>query len=263
MLVAFTLVGSGLLLVLLLPLLNLVLTTEWSTLAAAWSEPGAARAVRLSAWTSTASVGVMALVGIPLGYVLARGRFPGKPLLICLVALPMVLPGLAGGVLLLLTFGPLGTVGQVSADLGLPLHSNSAGIILAQLYVAAPFVIITSMVAFNAVEPQLEIAAATLGDSPWTVFRRVSLPLALPTITAGLVLAWVRALGEFGATMILAYNPQTLPVHLWVRFQAGGLREALPLALLLVVLAGLAIVVWRAVGRITPQSNPDRMIEPR
>jgi molybdate/tungstate transport system permease protein len=107
------------------------------------------------------------------------------------------------------------------------------------------------MMAFDGVDPKLEMAAATLGDSQWHIFRRVSLPLAWPGIAAGITLAWVRALGEFGATMIVAYNPHTLPVHLWVSFEADGLRGALPVAFLLVVLAALAVAVSTLLGRPT------------
>ena len=106
----------------------------------------------------------MTLLGVPLGYVLARGRIPCKQLLIGLVFLPMVVPGLAGGILLLLTFGPYGTVGGPLAAWKIALTSNPAGIVLAQLYVSSPFVVVSSLVAFTGVDPKLEIAAATLGD---------------------------------------------------------------------------------------------------
>jgi molybdate/tungstate transport system permease protein len=163
----------------------------------------------------------------------------------------MVVPGLAGGILLLQAFGPYGAVGGPLAALGVAVTGNPAGIVLAQLYVASPLVIVSAMMAFDGVDPKLEMAAATLGDSQWHIFRRVSLPLAWPGIAAGITLAWVRALGEFGATMIVAYNPHTLPVHLWVSFEADGLRGALPVAFLLVVLAALAVAVSTLLGRPT------------
>jgi molybdate/tungstate transport system permease protein len=107
------------------------------------------------------------------------------------------------------------------------------------------------MVAFTGVDARLEMAAATLGDSPWQIFRRISLPLAWPGIAAGITLAWIRALGEFGATMIVAYSPHTLPVYLWVRFEANGLVGALPVAFLLVVLAAAAVALSRVFDRLT------------
>src|SRR6185295_1194494 len=101
----------------------------------------------------------------------------------------------------------------------------------------------------------LEMAAATLGDSQWHIFRRVSLPLAWPGIAAGITLAWIRALGEFGATMIVAYSPHTLPVYLWTSFESNGLAGALPVAFLLVLLAAIAVAVSRLLGRLTPDGG--------
>lgn len=256
MLLVFGAIGGLLLLNLVLPIANLLMQADWSGWIASLRDPRAANALRISALTSTISVAIMTLFGVPLGYVLARGRLRLKQLLIGLVFLPMVVPGLAGGILLLLTFGPYGPVGSPLAAWNIALTSNPAGIVLAQLYVASPFVIISAMVAFNGVDSKLEMAAATLGDSSWQIFRRISLPLAWPGIAAGITLAWIRALGEFGATMIVAYNPHTLPVYLWVRFEANGLQGALPVAFLLVVLATVAVVISRRFERLNREERP-------
>ncbi len=246
-------VGAFLLLDLVLPLANLLAHVDPSGWLAALREPGAGDALRTSVLTSAITVLLMTVFGVPLGHVLARGRLPGRQLLIGLVFLPMVVPGLAGGILLLLTFGPYGTLGGPLAawNGSLALTGNLAGIVLAQLYVASPFVVISAMVAFNGVDPKLEMAAAMLGDSPWQIFRRISLPLAWPGIAAGITLAWIRALGEFGATMIVAYNPHTLPVYLWTKFESNGLPGALPVAFLLVVLAAGAVAVSTLLNRLT------------
>ena len=135
----------------------------------------------------------------------------------------MVVPGLAGGILLLLTFGPHGTIGSPLDAWDIALTNNLAGIVLAQLFVSAPFVIVSAYAGFAGVDAKLEMAAATLGDSRWDIFRRISLPLAWPGIAAGITLAWIRALGEFGATLIVAYNPHTLPVYMWVSLNPNGL----------------------------------------
>src|SRR4029077_10869792 len=214
-------------------------------------DPGAADALRVSALTSATTVALMTLFGVPLGYVLARARLRFTQGLIGLVFLPMVVPGLAGGLLLLLTFGPYGTIGGPLAAWGIDLTSNPAGIVLAQLYVSSPLVIVASLVAFTNVDPKLEMAAAMLGDSPWHIFWRISLPLAWPGIAAGLTLAWIRALGEFGATMIVAYSPHTLPIYMWARFESNGLTGALPVAFLLVLLAAAAVALSRFLGRLT------------
>ncbi|HEV7505059.1 MAG TPA: ABC transporter permease subunit [Thermoanaerobaculia bacterium] len=247
----FGAIGGLLLLNLVLPIANLLIHIDLPRWIAALRDPRAGDALRISTLTSAISVVIMTLFGVPLGYVLARGRLPFKQVLISLVFLPMVVPGLAGGILLLLTFGPYGTVGGPLSAWNIALTSNPAGIVLAQLYVASPFVIISALVAFNNVDSKLEMAAATLGDSQWQIFRRISLPLAWPGIAAGITLAWIRALGEFGATMIVAYNPHTLPVYMWVKFESNGLIGALPVAFLLVLLAAVAVALSMLLGRLT------------
>jgi molybdate/tungstate transport system permease protein len=244
-------VGAFLLLDLVLPIANLLAHVDASGWLAALREPGAGDALRTSVVTSGITVLLMTVFGVPLGHVLARGRLPGRQLLIGLVFLPMVVPGLAGGILLLLTFGPYGTLGAPLAGWNVALIGNLAGIVLAQLYVASPFVVISAMVAFNGVDPKLEMAAATLGDSQWHIFWRISLPLAWPGIAAGITLAWIRALGEFGATLIVAYSPHTLPVDMWVQFESNGLSGALPVAFVLVLLAGGAVTFSALLSRVS------------
>ncbi len=247
----FGAIGGLLLLNLVLPIANLLIHADWSHWMESLRDPRAGDALRISAMTSSIAVAIMTLLGVPLGYVLARGHLRFKQLLIGLVFLPMVVPGLAGGILLLQTFGPYGTIGGPLAAWNIALTGNPAGIVLAQLYVASPFVVVSSLVAFAGVDAKLEMAAATLGDSQWQIFRRISLPLAWPGIAAGITLAWIRALGEFGATMIVAYNPHTLPIYLWVRFESNGLVEALPVAFLLVLLAAVAVTLSRLFNRLT------------
>ncbi|MFY9821514.1 MAG: ABC transporter permease [Thermoanaerobaculia bacterium] len=256
-LLVFGAIGGLLLLNLVLPIANLLAHADLSRWISALRDPQAVDALRTSILTSAVSVVIMTLFGVPLGYVLARGRLPFKQLLISLVFLPMVVPGLAGGILLLQTFGPYGTVGGPLAAWNVALTSNPIGIVLAQLYVSSPFVIISALVAFNSVDPKLEMAAATLGDSQWHIFRRISLPLAWPGIAAGITLAWIRALGEFGATMIVAYNPHTLPVYLWVSFESNGLTGALPVAFLLVLLAAAAVALSMLLGRLNRNGRVD------
>jgi molybdate/tungstate transport system permease protein len=132
-------------------------------------------------------------------------------------------------------------VGALFEKHGFQLVNSLAGIVLAQVFVAAPYIVIASISAFGRVDERLEKAAATLGDTQWRTFRRVSLPLAWPGIMAGVMLAWVRTLGEFGATLIMAYHPNTVPVFLWVQLTSEGLMAALPLALFLVVLGLVAV----------------------
>jgi len=254
--IVFGLLGSLLLIDLTLPIANLLVHAEWSNWMASLREPGATRALRISALTSGISVVIMTVLGVPLGYLLARGGLRFQRLWIGLVFLPMVVPGLAGGLLLLLTYGPNGMIGRPLDSWNIALTNNLVGIILAQLFVSAPFVIVSAYAGFAGVDSKLEMAAATLGDSRWDIFRRISLPLAWPGIAAGITLAWIRALGEFGATLIVAYNPHTLPVYMWVKFESNGLNGALPIALLLVFLAVAAVAISMLLSRLTGYREP-------
>ncbi len=236
--VVFAVLGVLLLTYLGLPLIYIFFRVEWRDIISTLSDLRTLRAVQVSLITSVIATAIMAVLGVPLGYVLARVPFPGRRFVIGFVFVPMVLPPLVGGILLLLLYGPYGLIGAVAEGFGMALVNSLSGIVLAQVFVAAPYVIIASYSAFTAVDVRLEQAAATLGDSQWQIFLRVSLPLAWPGIAAGVTLAWVRTLGEFGATLVMAYHPNTMPVFLWVQLTGEGLRGALPLALLLLTLAG-------------------------
>ena len=247
----FGVLGSILFVNLMLPIASLPFQADWSNWITALRQPQALQALVISIEASAISLAIMALFGIPLGYLLARAELPLKRIWISLVFLPMVVPDLAAGVLLLRTFGPYGSIGQTLDARGISLSNNLAGIVLAQLFVAAPFAIISATASFAGVDRKLEMAAATLGDSQWHIFRRISLPLAWPGIAAGLTLAWIRALGEFGSTLIVAYNPHSLPVHMWIKFESEGLNGALPTAFCLVVLAASAVFVSMLLNRLT------------
>jgi len=247
----FGALGGLLLFTLVLPIVNLFIQADLTGWTRSLQEPGASDALGVSALSSAISVVIMTLFGVPLGYVLARGRLRFTQFWIALVFLPMVVPDLAGGILLLQTFGPHGTIGHPLGAWGLELTNHLAGIVVAQLFVSAPFVVVSALAAFTGVDPKLEMAAATLGDSPWHIFWRVSLPLAWPGIAAGITLAWIRALGEFGATLIVAYNPHTLPVYMWVMFESNGLTGALPVAFVLVLLVGVAVALSGLLSRVS------------
>ena len=206
-------------------------------------------AVAVSVETATVAVLLLALFGIPLAYLLARRDFPGKGLVNLLVYLPLAVPPVVSGILLLLVFGPYAPIGAWLADLGMPLTDNLPAIVAAQTFVASPFLIVAARSAFESVDKELEQAAATLGDWPWVIFRRVTLPLIWPAILAGLTLSWVRALGEFGATIVLAYHPYSLPVLAWVRFSGSGLDSTLPLVLLLFVVAAVGLALSQLLAR--------------
>ncbi len=246
----FALLGSPLLAYLAFPLGYLLFDLDWRQLGSSLANPGTLQAVQVSLITSGISTAIMTFSGVPLGYLLARARFRGRHLLTTLVFLPLVLPPLVGGVLLLLVYGPYGILGGLFAQHGIAFVNSLAGIVLAQIFFAAPYVVITSLSAFASIDERLEQAAATLGRSRVRIFFEISLPLARRGLVAGITLAWVRTLGEFGATLVMAYHPHTLPIFLWVEFTGAGLHAALPLALLLVTMAGGAMLLLYLFGRL-------------
>src|SRR6266496_1605226 len=192
---------------LLLPLAGLLVRAPWRSLPALL---GASLATALAV-----------LVGVPLAWVLARTRLPGRPLLRALVTLPLVLPPVVGGVALLLAFGRRGIVGRyLDSWFGITIPFTTTAVVLAETFVAMPFLIITVEGALRASDVRYEEASASLGASRWTTFRRVTLPLVAPSVTAGAVLCWARALGEFGATITFAGNfpgtTQTMPIAVYI-----------------------------------------------
>jgi molybdate/tungstate transport system permease protein len=210
-------------------------------------------AATTSLLAASLSTVVATVLGLPLAYWLARADTPWKNAVLAVVVLPLVLPPTVGGVVLLTVFGQHTLVGGAAAAAGVPLTRSLAGVVLAQTFVASPFVVVTAKAAFEGVDRTLEHASRSLGKSRITTVRRVTLPLAGPGILAGVTLTFARAMGEFGATMMLAYYPRTMPVQIWVSFVSLGLDSAYPVAILLVVLAVAALVVLN-----TAASNPWR-----
>lgn len=205
------------------------------------SAPGLGGALVTSLLTATISTAIIALLGIPLAYLLARARGTIAAAVSVLVALPLALPPLMSGILLLYLVGPDTLLGRL---FGGGLTDNRAGIVIAQTFVAAPFLLIAARGAFAAVDPDLEEMARTLGHRRVARFLRVSLPVAWPGVQAGLLLAWLRAFGEFGATVILAYHPYSLPVFTFVQFDSTGLPSTMiPVGAAL----GAALVILAAV----------------
>ena len=217
------------------------------------ADPTVRTAIRSSLLTAPVSTAIATVFGVPLAYVLSRASFRGKRLLEVVVLLPLVVPPIVGGVVLLTVAGRYTPIGAAAASLGYPLTGSHAGIVLAQTFVAAPFLVVTAKAGFDAVDPRLEDAARTMGYGPLETVRLVSLPLARNAIAAGIVLTFVRALGEFGATMMVAYNPRTMPTQIRVSYVAHGLEAIVPIALALVAIA-VAVVVAVQVLVGTPRN---------
>jgi molybdate transport system permease protein len=251
------------LVILLLPLVALVWRTlDSGTFLASARKPVVLQALRLTAWTSLLTLALSVAFGTPLAYGLARARFPGKRLVDTLVDLPIVLPPVVAGVGLLMAFGRRGLVGQrLDAGFTIPLLDlrvpgislafTSAAVILAQLFVSAPFFIRAARGGFARVEREIEEAAAIDGATPWQTFRLVTVPLALPALSSGLVLCWARAVGEFGATMMFAGNfigrTQTMPLAIMGAMESD-LYAALALSVLLIALSFAVLLAYRLVG---------------
>ena len=205
--------------------------------------------VRRSLWL-TVSAAVIAtvvgfVVGVPLAYVLARKEFPGKRLVEGVIDLPIVFPHTAAGVALLTVWGRDGVVGRILAPLGITFTETVAGIVLAMLFVSLPFLVDTAREAFAMVDPRYEHVARTLGSSPGGAFARVTFPQAWRGVLAGGVLMWGRGISEFGAVVILAYNPKVISVLTYERFEGFGLRAAQPPAVLIVIVAFVVFVGLR------------------
>jgi len=211
-------------------------------------------AMKLSAITSTAALVLAVLFGTPVAYLLARRSFPGKALLDVLIDLPIVLPPTVAGVALLVAFGRRGVLGEHLDAAGIELAFTGTAVVLAQLFVSAPFYIRTVKAGFESVSPEFEGVAATLGASPLRIFWRVVLPLSWPSVVAGAILCWARALSELGATLIFAGNfperTQTMPLAIIGVFDAGqSINVAIALSVILVLASAALLVILRVAAR--------------
>jgi NifC-like ABC-type porter len=230
-----------------LPLLGLIGRAPWSDLGSYLGDPRVTQALRLSVVCSLGSLAMAVVLGVPLAWLLARRDFRGKSLVRALVTLPLVLPPVVGGVALLLAFGRRGVLGPQLDVIGVRLPFTTAGAIVAGAFVAMPFLVLAVEGAIAGLDQRYEEVAATLGSSPWRVFRTVTLPLVGPGLAAGAALAWARALGEFGATITFAGNlpgeTQTLPLAVYLLLQddpdAAAAVSLLLLAISVVVLVAL------------------------
>ncbi|WP_323174622.1 ABC transporter permease subunit [Natrialba sp. PRR66] len=245
--VAF-LLGAVLLCYYLVPLISLVVSQPPGSILGQLTTPDVASAATTSITASLASAGLASLFGLPLAYWLARADGRIGTIVTALVVLPLVLPPIVSGMVLLTVVGPNTVLGELAAANGVSLTRSTAGVVLAQTFVASPFVVITAKAAFESVDRQLEYASRSLGKSRLATVRHITLPIAWPGILAGITLAFARAIGEFGATIMLAYYPRTMPVQIWVSFTTMGLDNAFPLAVILVGIAVATLVVLNALG---------------
>jgi molybdate transport system permease protein len=232
----------------LLPLVAMVSRVEWESFFALVTSESSRAALLLSLQTSTASTVACVVVGVPMALVLARTEFPGQRLLRSLVLLPLVLPPVVGGIALLYTFGRRGLLGETIEVLGFQVAFSTTAVVMAQTFVALPFLVVSLEGALRTAGPRYEVVAASLGARPTTVLRRVTIPLVLPGLVSGAVLAFARSLGEFGATITFAGSLQgvtrTLPLEIYLRRETDP-DAAVALSLVLVVVAVVVIGLAR------------------
>lgn len=215
-------------------------------------------ALRLSLFTATLATVLAVALGTPLAYWLATRPRPATRVLGTLLELPLVLPPAVAGIALLTAFGRAGFLGRPLAEAGVTLSFTTAAVVMAQLFVAAPYYIRAAVGGFAATDPRFEAVALTLGLSPWRVFREVALPLARPALVGGIVLCWARALGELGATLLFAGSlpgsTQTMPLAIIAAFESpDGLAGAVSIS---VVLLGIAAGLLLALGLLTRDRGP-------
>lgn len=241
--------GGLTLLYLVLPVAAIFVRADWGGLTGTLSSPEAQDALRLSLVTTLVSAFFCLVLGVPLAWVLARTSFVGQGLVRALVTLPLVLPPVVGGVALLLAFGRSGVIGGPLDELtGITFPYTTVGVVMAQVFVALPFTVITVEGVFRSSDQAYDDAAAVLGADRWRTFWRVTVPMTFPGIAAGAVLSWARALGEFGATVTFAGNfpglTRTMPTEIYLVANTDP-SAATTLSLVLVVVCVVVLVVLR------------------
>lgn len=231
-----------------LPLVAIVLRIDWSNFVPLVTSESSRTALMLSVKTASMSTVLCVVFGVPMALVLARTQFPGLSVLRALVLLPLVLPPVVGGIALLYTFGRLGLLGEQLEGWGISIAFSTTAVVLAQTFVSVPFLVVSLEGALRTSGREFETVAATLGARPTTVLRRVTVPLVLPGLVSGAVLAFARALGEFGATLTFAGSLQgktrTLPLEIYLQRETDA-DAAVALSLLLIVVAAVIVVAAR------------------
>ena len=244
--VVAALAASLLLLFLAAPIVKLVADAGGEGLVRLGSDAELRNSLLLTGLTATAATLIGVLGGTPLAWLMARKSFPGRAILSAMLDLPLLIPHPVAGIALLLLLGRESAVGGRALEIGLRIVGTPLGIIAAMLFVSAPLFVSGAREAFAKVDARFEGVARTLGDTPWVAFRRVTLPLAGRGLLASAVVMWARAVSEFGAIVILTYNPKVASVLSYDRFTSFGLSEALPVAAALAILALVPLTLLRA-----------------
>lgn len=245
----FLALGGALLLLIVAPMAGMYLHASIPDLTATARDEEVRASILLSLWVSMAGTVLFSLLAIPLAYLLARSSFPLKGLVNGIIDAPIVIPHSAAGIALLGVITRDSVLGKAAGAFGIRFVDQPAGIMLAMAFVSIPFLINSARDGFAAVPERLEKIALTLGASPARVFFTISIPLAWRSILSGLILMWARGMSEFGAIVIVAYNPKTAPVLIFERFTSFGLSRAVPVATIFVSVCLMAFVLLRLVKK--------------
>lgn len=231
------------------PVITLIAHLSWGTFWSALSAPGALDPLVTSVESGLVTLLILVVCGTPLGYLMARGRLPFPRVWETGVLCGLLLPPLVIGLLLVFMVGPYTWIGSILNWFHQTATNTFLALVIAEVYESAPYYVLGAQAAFAGVEPRLEQQAALLGDPPRRVFRRITLPLAAPGLAMSLAVAWARAMGAFGAVVIIAYHPTGIPLQIFTTLQETGLPSALPFALVLLVVAlplPLFAYIWSA-----------------
>ncbi|MGO8683610.1 MAG: ABC transporter permease, partial [Thermoleophilia bacterium] len=241
--------ASGLLIAfIVLPLVRLAATSTGSGLSSVASQAEVRDAILLSMQDAAITALIATVLGVPLAYLLAQRRVPAPGLVQAIVDLPLAVPHTVAGIALLFLLGRTGWIGAPASHVGVSFYGSQWGIVAAMLFVSAPFAVNSARVAFEAIDPNLERAARSLGATRALAFRRVTLPLGARGVLTGAVLVYARALAEFGAVVIIAYYPVTAPVEIYNLFQRSGLPQAAAASVLLLIVALATFLVMRTLA---------------
>ncbi len=243
----FALMGSFLVLFILIPIVNLMLSSDLNSIMANLEDSQVISSIFISVYSALAATLIAVLFGVPLAYILARHDFFGKGFVESIIDIPIVIPHTVSGIALLLVFTSGGILGAPLGKLGLVFTNAIPGIIIAMLFVSSSFVVNSAREGFESVDPRMEKVARTLGSGTMRTFFLISLPLALRSIVVGSILCWARAISEFGAIIILAYYPLAASTLIYTRFVQFGLSNSTPIAIILISICLTLFIIVRII----------------
>jgi molybdate/tungstate transport system permease protein len=239
---AFTILSALLVLFIVGPVVRLLVFSPQASIAGIVGDRELQHAIGLTILTATAATMVSVILGVPLAYLLARYRFPGRRAVWGVLQIPVLIPHPVAGIALLVFFGRNTALGRALATLGLEVVNHVPGLIAAMTFVSVPIFVSAATQAFRGVDPALERVARSLGDTEWAAFRRVTFPLARRAVAAGALISWARAVSEFGAIVVLTYHPRVASVLIYDRLTTDGLEGVIPAAALLVAVGVLVVI---------------------